>query len=766
MAIIRRFRRLAGAGILADKGTNDDGLEFLRHNLIYGFNGSGKSTLSRILACLEIGKRHAALPDECSFEIEMDDGSCFGSPDELSGLEDRVCVFNTDFIERNLQWASGRANSIFYISEEQAELAAELKAAQELVAPGVAARDAQSKLVAAADKSVRNYRTERARFVSGTLNMGNRRYEAGQLQSDYENQTYGPSLELPESDLVAMTELVRSSSPPAPLEEIKFNIPAILVLVESSRYFSEISIGEIILEELKKHPAMVPWMKVGLDYHSSNTLDTCLLCGNELTEARKSQLAAALDDKISKLLAELETAHQKILAFAEVTQGAEDRWPKATELYVELQSDYAIAIAKLAKAFAVMRSHLAEANRSIEVRLRQPTNLVAHSLPSGELLKAHNEELIELLVSVNALINQHNVAIAEFAKRQQGARDALKGHYLYLGSSDYLELKRTYDSAVTAEQDIERANEELQNRIRDLSAKVKSHGPAAEYINKLIHAYLGHDELKIVTVDDGYELHRHGKLVRGQPSEGEKTAIALCYFLSTLEAEGRSVKNLIVVVDDPISSLDTKAMNYACALLLNRLKGASQVFVLTHNLHCMNELKKAWRKYSKAEEGKPAIAALLFVDVRMSQATGRRVSVVVEMPTHLRGYDSEYHFLCHKMLQFEAARDGHFEYWFMMPNVIRRVMEIFLAFKVPGSHAIGDKLDSLARKLPEFDRTRLVALERLTQVESHSDSIDDLISHSSMTVEEARDANAAMLVLMSAADADHAQAIRKQCKAA
>ncbi|WP_255696662.1 hypothetical protein [Aurantimonas sp. HBX-1] len=35
-----------------------------------------------------------------------------------------------------------------------------------------------------------------------------------------------------------------------------------------------------------------------------------------------------------------------------------------------------------------------------------------------------------------------------------------------------------------------------------------------------------------------------------------------------------------------------------------------------------------------------------------------------------------------------------------------------------------------------------------------------------MAIEETRDANAALLKLMAAADADHTKAIRKQCKAA
>src|SRR5690606_6854613 len=115
----------------------------------------------------------------------------------------------------------------------------------------------------------------------------------------------------------------------------------------------------------------------------------------------------------------------------------------------------------------------------------------------------------------------------------------------------------------------------------------------------------------------------------------------------------------------------------------------------------------------------------------------------------LKGYDSEYHFLCSKVLQFERSDGGHYDYWFMMPNVIRRVLEVFLGFKVPGSHNVLQKLDTLVKRL-QLDSVRLRALERLSQVESHSDSLDDLVSHSSMTIEELRDANAALLELMAA----------------
>jgi wobble nucleotide-excising tRNase len=249
--------------------------------------------------------------------------------------------------------------------------------------------------------------------------------------------------------------------------------------------------------------------------------------------------------------------------------------------------------------------------------------------------------------------------------------------------------------------------------------------------------------------------------VTGAPSEGEKTAIALCYFVSTLEADDRKVKDLIIVIDDPVSSLDTKAMNYACGLIRNRLSDAAQLIVLTHNQHCMNEFKKPWKGWAKAD---PAKASLKFIDVSIPASTLTRTASIVDLPKHLREYESEYHYLFEKVMAFENAGGGHFDYAFMMPNVLRRVLEIFLAFKVPHNGNLIDKLKALCGRYSDLDQDRLSALERLSQVESHSDNLDDLIAQSSMTVEESQDANAALIHLMEVADSEHLADLRKYCK--
>ena len=66
------------------------------------------------------------------------------------------------------------------------------------------------------------------------------------------------------------------------------------------------------------------------------------------------------------------------------------------------------------------------------------------------------------------------------------------------------------------------------------------------------------------------------------------------------------------------------------------------------------------------------------------------------------------------------------------------MLDVFLAFKCPGGGGLPSQLDKLCTDYPSLDLGRLATLERLAEVESHSDDIDDMMSFSTMTREEAR----------------------------
>jgi wobble nucleotide-excising tRNase len=765
VSIIKNLRLLKGATVLADRTAGTESCDFKRFNLVYGFNGSGKTTLSRLFATLQKGKKHEGLPEGCIFEIEMEDGTVYEGPDQLAGIEQRVCVFNPDFIEENLQWSAGRVNPVFYIGREQAELATELKRLEESL-PLARQKSTSEDSTASANKSAfALYKRERARAISDRLRLTGRKYEAPNLVTDYKSLDLGAVAVVSEEELDNLTAVSARSAPLPKVGVIEMDCGSTETTLDDAEQLMAVTIGGVAIAELDKHPGMVPWVKLGHDYHTAQLLDACLYCAGAIPEARKQELTAAFNEQFRGFIDKIDLVSKNTQTAHEMLGAASMGIPEKSRLSPNLQTAYLEARNSLRESIEAIEAIVRLGMESVLAKRATPTAIVDNKLPSIEERKKAFALLRTRCEAINTIIDTHNTYVDDFIRHQEDARMEIRRHFLSDGAKTYAASQREASDSEAAAETAKTELQKLLGHIEELKTKVREHGPAAALINKLVSSYLGHGELTISPIADGYELHRHGKRVRGSPSEGEKTAIALCYFLATLESDGRKIKDLIVVVDDPVSSLDTKAMNYACALIRNRLKNASQLFVLTHNQHCMNEFKKAWKQL--AEPKKPGIAPtarLLYLDVTVPVGTGLRSSAIVEMSRLHREYDSEYQFLFQKVLQFEASGATHSDYTFMMPNVIRRVLDVFMAFRIPRNGPVLDKIHTLCSQYG-LDTERMIALERLAQVESHSDSLDDLISHSSMTIEEAQDANAALLTLMEAVDPEHLAGLRKYCKA-
>jgi len=761
VSIIKNIRQLKGAAVLAERKAATPSLDFKRYNLIYGFNGSGKSTLSRIFATLQAGAKHQRLPETCVFEIEMEDGTRYACPASLAGLEKRVCVFNHDFIRENLRWDKGAATPVFYIGADQAEAAAQLKTLEASLPAAIAKRDGETQVVKERDKAFAEFKRLTAGQARERLRQPGR-YEAAQYIADIEKLGANAKDVLDPANLDAAGATCARSEPPAKVSSVALSVDQILLSIASAAELAPKTIGSVVIEGFEAHPAMVPWVQQGHDYHLAHDLKECLFCGEGLTTARKALLSQAFDDKMTTFIKAVAYAASEARLSVDAIVIARAAVPTAAQLSAEFHTAFEAAATTFNVSLNDIQPLLEQALAALEARRAAPTNPVAIVLPPLEDVAAGVVALGEATTALNAICEKHGEMVDDFNAHQRKAREAIRRHYVAESANGYAQHQASIELATSAEKTAIAAVDTLQDAIATLRAKVQQHGPAADKINALASSYLGHGELTIVAVEEGYELHRHGALVRGEPSEGEKTAIALCYFLSTLEADEKKIKDLIIVVDDPVSSLDTKAMNYACGLIRNRLMNAAQLFVLTHNQQCMNEFKKAWKNRARDEPAKRT-ASLKFIDVAVPAATQTRTSTIIDLPKHLRDYESEYHYLFGKVLVFEAAGGGHFDYTFMMPNVLRRILEIFLAFKVPRDGNISDKLKTVALRHATLDLDRLNALERLTQVESHSDNLDDLIAQSSMTIEESQEANGALIHLMEVVDGVHLADLRTYC---
>jgi wobble nucleotide-excising tRNase len=764
MGTITNIKSLQGMGIYADRGARSPSLQFRRFNLIYGFNGSGKSTLSRMFASLEAGEPHPKLPDGGTFEVAMDDGSVFGCPINPAGLEQRLLVFNADYIEQNLKWAAGRAKPVFYIGADQADAAAELTRIEGEIVKVEAKKETAAAAERVADKTFANFKRERAKSVASRLHLGSRKYEAPALAKDYETWKEDDGAPLTDDELKAAEDTCRLDEPMPRLNPVSFDKATIGT---AYRFITDVcgqSLAQVALDEVQRHPDMLLWLKHGHEYHERNGIAECLHCGNQISPERRELLAAALDDSVDQFVARLMTTADRLGKLVETTTQLTAQLPAADDLASELRAGFKEARDAASLQVTQLVKQLGTLDAVLTAKRERPATPADMQGVAAEAdVLSTTERLAASVATVNEAIAAHNQAVADFAKRKETAETSIRRHFIVDCRVDYAKTAKDLEDATGELKTQSDAFAALREAARELRRRIRTHGPAADVINKLIAAYLGHGELTINPVDEGYELQRHGTPISGVPSEGEKTAIAISYFLSSIEADNRKLKDVIVVVDDPVSSLDTKALNFACSLVRTRLEKAAQVFILTHNLQCMNEFRKAWKGKVRPAEGKTQTATFLFIDVTIPEGQQRRSSTIIEMSKLLREYDSEYHFLFSQVLRYVNQPDAYDDHGYMIPNVIRRVLDVFLAFKTPGGGGLPSQLDKLCSDYPELDRERLAALERLAQVESHSDNIDDLLSFSTMTLEETRSAAAQLFDMIEHVDPKHLARLRTLC---
>ncbi|WQS29267.1 AAA family ATPase [Helicobacter pylori] len=148
---------------------------------------------------------------------------------------------------------------------------------------------------------------------------------------------------------------------------------------------------------------------------------------------------------------------------------------------------------------------------------------------------------------------------------------------------------------------LNRRHERLNRLLEKIDKKLKKlydqKRPDIEIINNYLKAlnlpkYSLNEDYRIVLDSDALE-NSEAKIIL---SDGEKTTLAFAYFLVRLKLfyKKEDLKNLVVVIDDPISSLDEQRIYNTAYLVANinqELAGEklsneenkAQVFVLTHN---------------------------------------------------------------------------------------------------------------------------------------------------------------------------------------
>ncbi len=293
-----------------------------------------------------------------------------------------------------------------------------------------------------------------------------------------------------------------------------------------------------------------------------------------------------------------------------------------------------------------------------------------------------------------------------------------------------------------------------QNSIDILTLRRESEVAKLELETKFVNiylSYLGISEFIVKRVKEkdsenitiSYKSGTQKRSLKYSLSEGEKTALAFAFFLSKIRAEqlegqGENFKNIIIVIDDPISSLDENRL-YQTANLIDTFFHYNefaeneiplQTFILSHNITFLKYVCNIFY----ANPGIQDNIQEYFIEAINHTLT--------KIPNGLKNFTSTYLDKLDEIIMY-LEKDSKIEYDVAkkyIPNYIRIVLESFLSFKlalvkedskgrVPGlSFLIGKALKELSIYDEDVEianinkkgvEKRLNNLKRIADNESH-----------------------------------------------
>lgn len=727
---------------------------FGRFNLIYGWNGSGKTTLAWLLSLVE--KQTALIEGEVELEFDGNakvSGSSFAS----AGLPP-VRVFNRDFVNATLSQTSGIA-PIYFLGKDSVEKQAqvdELKKELAAIKAEVAAAETKKKV---AEKELDDFCVGQARHIKELLITAN-----SPSYNNYDKRKFKQAVEALDAQGVAAAMLadedkarLRSQKDAQPKPNIdKVAAPSIELdaLIQEVDTLVNRSVVAQTLDELAGNSRLAAWVQEGLVLHSGeHASETCRFCLQPLQATRRAALEAHFNDAFARFQQDLANLLKRLESIKQALGSL--RLPDTSRFYEALASDASASSQKVSAACSTVEAAIEALIARVAAKRDQPFAPAATAIP---IPSSMGVSLSDAVAEFNATIEKHNAISADFKARVDEACEKLEASYVAEAQAEFAQRSEAVRSATAALEVVKKQHADVQAKIEGLEREILEHHRAADELTTELRAYLGRDELRFETKGTGYALTRNGEYV-AHLSEGERTAIAFLYFLKSLQDKSFDLKNGIVVIDDPVSSLDDNALFSAFGYMKERTKEAGQLFIFTHSFSFFR-LVKNWFHYLPGQRKNQIDLrpARFFLLRSRRHADGSRTSELGYLDPLLEEHESEYQYLFKRVYQ-EANRNDvvELEHHYGLPNVARRLLEAFLAFRFP--EMSGDLQPRLDRVL--FDNAKKTRILRLLNTYSHAGAISDP-EHDLSLLAETQPVLREVLELMEAVDKDHYDGLIKR----
>lgn len=714
---------------------------FRKLNIFYGRNYSGKTTLSRIFKCIENNQLHPNYADG-NFAITMYDGKIITQNNlHEFGAENKIRVYNTDFVKENLSWLhndDGTIKPFTILGAKNVEIDKQIKVIDEKLGK----EDEQKGLLYELAEKIKSYNAKNLEHETKKNELDNKlKTKAQSIKTNsilYNVPTY--NITHIKSDLPKATEATILTSEQIDdkkillKEESKIDIAR---LPGSKPNFSALSseTDKLITRQIKpsqpitdlvNNSLLQEWVRQGIDKHKDKR-ETCGFCGSNLPfdlwdklDAHFSKESEELRNEIIKLIEVLETAKQSLDSFISVNK--DDFYANVGVKFEATNKKWSATSKAYSKGIDKLISKLQEREKDIfkEKKL-------------GEV-KDESENILELLKEFNALIDEHNLKTSTLSNDQTKARIDLRISEVaqYIKDIDY---KKTNDEiagllqfVTVLEQEKNKQQkeiDELNEEKRTLEAQAKDESKGAELVNQHLTHFFGHNELRLVA--EGVAPNIKFKIVRDKDdaknlSEGECSLISFCYFIARMEDEMKDNLNnnkLIICIDDPISSLDSNHIFFMFSLIesiITKPKKYGQLFISTHNLDFLKYLKKLTTpdKYQVIANEKK-ISGLAHFIVERRNKTNSQLNLA---PEYLKNYITEFNYLFKQIYKCSTVDEETLihNYQYSFGNNMRKFLEAYLFYKYP-SHSLS--LDQRLDKFFENDTVTITLINRVVNEYSH-----------------------------------------------
>jgi wobble nucleotide-excising tRNase len=450
----------------------------------------------------------------------------------------------------------------------------------------------------------------------------------------------------------------------------------------------------------------------GTRLHSKHSSGVCEYCLQKIPPARIEQLTRHFNEADKKLKDDLDILVEKLKKIYSVI--ASLQIPDKARFYTDLQGTFETNGSNFELTKKQILSNITELAEELKSKKNKTTEALTLKA------KPDIENISSQIKKVNNVIETHNKTTSDFDEVKKDAIQKLRAHYL---STIFDEVKKGDVDIAKFNEDIKSLETDIaiiQKRIAENMAQISSKHKACEVINKKLATFLGHQELNFIPhtkkeidkngeekeVVTGYDIMRGNKPAM-YLSEGEKTAIAFVYFVVHLGGQDFNVSDGIVVVDDPISSLDSNSLYQAFSFLKNAVKDGGQVFVFTHSFDFLKLLIN-WRR---------GAGGAGYYMIKNNFPSDVRCAYIDKMDKELCEYESEYHYLFKLLKQLRDEQDDSIAKAYPIPNVARKVWDTFLMFSVPNGKSSYKKMDEL--KEAGYDEQKLDAIYKFTNDQSH-----------------------------------------------